>query len=95
MVFIGIKENNDVVDKSVIVVTMLFQCFVYKMLYIQKRIRIIYKINIRTLYSSLIDEGKMVLIVGMYYKLEKEVCYINDYKIFFSLNYIDNLLLQR
>ncbi len=94
MVFVGIKENDNVVDKNAAIVTILFQCSVYKTLYIWKGIRITYKTDIGTLYSSLINKDKTVPIIGIYYKLEKEVRHINDYKVFLSSNHINNLLLQ-
>ncbi len=73
---------------------MLFQRFIYKTLRIRRRVHIAYKTDIGTFHSLLIDKDKMVLIVGIYYKLEKEIRYIDDRKIFLSSNRIDNLLLQ-
>jgi len=95
MVFVKIKENDDVVDKNAVIVAMFFQCFIYKTLYIQKGVRIIYKTDIRTFYSPLTDEDKTVLIIGIYYKLKKEVRYIDDRKVFLFSNRIDDLLLQK
>ncbi len=95
IVFIEIKENDNVIDENTVVVVMFFQRSIYKTLYIWKGIYIIYETDIRTFYSLLIDENKTVFIIGIYYKLEKEVRYIDNYKVFLSLNRIDNLLLQR
>jgi hypothetical protein len=74
---------------------MLFQRFVYETLRIQRGVCIAYKIDIGTFYSLLANEGKVVLIIGIYYKLEKEVRYIDDREVFLSSNRIDDLLLQR
>ncbi len=93
MVFIKVKENDDIVDKNITITTILFQCFVYKMLYIRRGVYITYKINIKTFHSFLTDKDKTVSIVGIHYKLEKEVHYVDDYKVFLSSNRIDNLLL--
>ena len=59
----------------------------------RRRVRIAYETDIGTFYSLLADEGKAVFIVGIYYKLEKEVCYIDDRKVFLSSNRINDLLL--
>ncbi len=93
MVFVEVRENDDVVDESVIVIAMFFQCFVYEILYVWRGVRIIYKIDIGTFYSFLVDKSKTVFIIGIYYKLEKEVRYIDDCEVFFSSNRINNLLL--
>ena len=74
---------------------MLFQCSVHKTLCIQKRVHIVYKTDIGTFHSLLVNKGKTVSIVGIHYKLEKEVYYIDDCKVFFSSNRINDLLLQR
>ncbi len=93
MVFIKVKENNNIVDKNTTITTILFQRSIYKTLHVRKGVCIAYKTDIRTLHSSLTNENKAVLIVGIHYKLEKEVCYINDREIFLSSNRIDDLLL--
>ena len=95
MVFVKIKENDNVIDENTVVVVMFFQRSIYKTLYIWKGIYIIYETDIRTFYSLLIDENKTVSIIGIYYKLEKEVRYIDNCEVFLSSNRIDNLLLQR
>ena len=95
IIFVKIKENDNVVDKNAVIIAMLFQRSIYKTLHIQKRVRIIYKTNIETFYSPLTDEDKTVFIIRIYYELEKEVCYIDDRKVFLSSNRIDNLLLQK
>ncbi len=95
IVFVEIKENDDVIDENAVIVAMFFQRSIYKTLRIQKGVCIIYKIDIGTFYSPLANKDKTVLIVGIYYKLEKEIRYIDDYKIFLSSNRIDDLLLQK
>ncbi len=93
MIFVEIKENNNVIDKNAVIAMMLFQRSIYKTLYIQKGVRITYETDIGTFYSLLVNKDKAVPIVGIYYKLEKEVRYINNRKVFFSSNRIDDLLL--
>ena len=95
MVFVKIKENDDVVDKNAAIITMFFQRSIYKTLRIRKEVYIAYKTNIGTFYSLLTNKDKAVLIVGIYHKLEKEVYYIDNRKIFLFSNRIDDLLLQR
>ncbi len=95
IIFIKVKENDNIVNKNAAVAAILFQHSVYKTLYIQRKVHIVYEIDIETFYSSLVDKDKTVLIIGIYYKLEKEVRYIDNRKIFLFLNRIDNLLLQR
>src|SRR6266699_3223831 len=91
MVFVGIRENDDVVDENVVMITMFFQCSIYKTLYIQRKVYVAYKIDIGTFYFFLTDEDKVVPIVGIYYKLKKEVCYVNNCEVFLSSNFIDDL----
>ena len=94
MVFVRVRENDNIVDKSAAIVAMFFQCSIHKTLCIRRGVRITYKIDIGTFYSLLANEDKTIFIVGIYYKLKKEVRYIDDYKIFLSSNRIDDLLLQ-
>ncbi len=93
IIFAEIRENDNIVDKNTVIITMLFQRSVYKMLYVRRGVCITYKTDIGTFYSLLADKSKAVLIIGMYYKLEKEVRYVDDYEIFLFSNRIDNLLL--
>ncbi len=72
-----------------------FQRPVYKTLYIKKRIREFYKNYLRTLYFSLIDKNKSIIIIKVYRQLKEEVEYIDHYNISLSIDRIDNVLLKK
>ena len=93
IIFEDVGKDVDVVNKNSIIFPVFFQDTVYKALYINWRIRKIYKNDFKMLYIILVDKDKLISIIQINKELEKEIEYIDNSDVFFIANKIDDILL--
>ncbi len=72
-----------------------FQCLIYKILYIKKRVRESYKDHLQTFHLLLIDKSESIAVIRIYRQLKEEIGYIDNYNISFFIDRIDDILLKK
>ncbi|SRR6266566_2455645 len=93
IIFKRIRKDHYIVNKSSTIFPIFFQYPIYKILYIQKKVRISYKNYIKIFHSLLIDKNETILIIRIDEQLKKEIGYIDHYNILLFSDRINDFLL--